>query len=149
MIASTLLALHLLCAVLWVGGMAFALLVLRPSLSVLQPAQRLALHGELFRRFFRIVWHAMPLLLISGYAMLFGFLGGFAGVNWAVHTMHLLGLVMAAIFVAIFFGPWAQLRAALRAEQPAEAAPAVEAIRKLIMVNLVLGLVTVAIAAFA
>ena len=102
MIVSALLALHLLGAVLWVGGMAFALLVLRPSLAVLQPAQRLALHGEVFRRFFRIVWHAMPLLLVSGYAMLFGVFGGFAGVNWAVHLMHLLGLVMAEWLFELF-----------------------------------------------
>jgi uncharacterized membrane protein len=149
MIASALLALHLLCAVVWVGGMAFALLVLRPSLAVLQPAQRLALHGQVFARFFRIVWHAMPLLLLSGYAMLFGIFGGFAGVNGAVHLMHLAGLVMAAVFVAIFFGPWKQLQSALQAEQQDVAAASVGAIRTLIVVNLVLGLVTVAIAAFA
>jgi len=37
------LALHILGAVVWVGGMFFALLVLRPGLSVLAPAQRLEL----------------------------------------------------------------------------------------------------------
>jgi len=33
------LAVHVLCAVLWVGGMFFAYVVLRPSLSVLEPMQ--------------------------------------------------------------------------------------------------------------
>ena len=46
MIDNLLLALHLLGAVIWVGGMAFALLVLRPSLAELEPAARLALHGR-------------------------------------------------------------------------------------------------------
>jgi len=63
-----LLALHLLGAVVWVGGMFFALLVLRPSLAVLEPPQRLALHMQVFRRFFLIVWHAMPAVIITGYA---------------------------------------------------------------------------------
>lgn len=137
-----LLALHLLGAAAWVGGMAFALLVLRPSLGVLAPPQRLALHGEVFRRFFRLVWHAMPLVLLTGYAMLFGVLGGFAGVNWAVHLMHLLGLVMTAVFLAIVFGPWRAMRAAPSAE-------AVDRIRRLVQVNLLLGTLTLIVAAFA
>ena len=65
------LAVHVLCAVIWVGGMFFAYVVLRPSLSVLEPIQRIALHTQVFRRFFLIVWHVMPLILISGFAVLF------------------------------------------------------------------------------
>jgi uncharacterized membrane protein len=133
------LALHILCAVVWVGGMFFTIFVLRPGLSVLVAAQRLELDAEIFRRFFRIVWHAMPLILLTGYAMLFGLYGGFAGVGWGIHVMHLLGLIMAAIFVAIVFGPYARFRAA-----PSLAGA--DAIRKLILINLVLGLVTIVVA---
>ncbi len=149
MIGSLLLALHLLGAVAWVGGMAFALMVLRPSLAVLPPPLRLALHAQVFRRFFRIVWHAMPLLLVTGYAMLFAVFGGFAGANWAVHLMHLSGLVMAGIFAVLFFGPWAAFAAAQDAGDNAAAAGALDRIRRLITVNLALGLATVAVAAFA
>ena len=149
MTLSLLLAVHLLCAVVWVGGIAFALMVLRPSLAVLEPAQRLALHGQVFRRFFRIVWHAVPLLLLSGYGMLFGVLGGFARVNWAVHVMHLTGLVMTALFLVLFFGPWRGLRAALRDGDAGGAGAAVGRMRQLIMANLVLGVATVVVAAFA
>jgi uncharacterized membrane protein len=133
------LALHILGAVIWVGGMFFAVLVLRPGSSVLAPAQRVELDAEVFRRFFRIVWHAMPLILLTGYAMLFGLYGGFAGVDWGIHVMHLLGLIMAAIFVAIVFGPYARFRAS---PSPAGA----DAIRKLVLVNLVLGLITIVVA---
>ena len=143
-----LLALHLLGAVLWVGGMAFALLVLRPALVVLEPPQRLALHAKVFRRFFLIVWHAMPVLLATGYAMLFGVLGGFAGVGPAVHVMHMLGLIMAAIFLVMFFGPWRAMRAAMAAQNSDAAARAVDRIRRLIQVNLALGAVTVVVAAW-
>lgn len=132
------LAVHILCVVLWVGGMFFALAVLRPSLVALEPPQRLALHAQVFRRFFRVVWHAMPLILLSGYAMLFGEYGGFAHAGWNVHLMHLLGLIMAGVFVVIVFGPYARFRAGETG--------AVESIRKLILLNLVLGLVTVVVA---
>ena len=59
-------ALHVLCAVVWVGGMFFAYVVLRPSLSALEPLQRIAIHTQVFRRFFLVIWHAMPLILIRG-----------------------------------------------------------------------------------
>jgi uncharacterized membrane protein len=149
MILPILLALHLLGAVVWVGGMAFALLVLRPSLVVLEPVQRLALHAKVFRKFFLYVWHAMPILLLSGYAMLFGVLGGFAAVNGAVHLMHLLGLIMAAIFVVIFFGPWKAMRVAMAAGDRPAAAASVDRIRLLITANLALGVLTIVIAAWA
>ena len=68
-------AVHVLCAVLWVGGMFFAYVVLRPSLSVLEPIQRIALHTQVFRRFFLVIWHAMPLILISGFGMVYGRFG--------------------------------------------------------------------------
>jgi uncharacterized membrane protein len=148
MILSVLLALHLLGAVVWVGGIAFMLLVVRPSLLVLEPPQRLALHQRIFRKFFLYVWHAMPIVLLSGYAMLFGVLGGFAGVNWAVHLMHLLGLIMAGIFLVIFFGPWKAMRAAMAAGDSADAAAAVARIRALAFGNLAIGAVTIAVGAW-
>ncbi|MBN9507938.1 MAG: CopD family protein [Alphaproteobacteria bacterium] len=137
-----LLALHLLAAVAWVGGMAFALMVLRPSLGILEPAQRLALHAQVFRRFFLLVWHAMVLVLLTGFIMLFVTFGGFAGVNPWVHVMLLLGLIMSAIFLAVFFGPWREMRAA-------PGAAVAERIRALVGVNLALGVLTIIVAAFA
>ncbi len=141
-VAGVLLALHLLGAAVWVGGMAFALLVLRPSLAVLEPPQRLALHREVFRRFFRLVWHVMPLVLATGYAMIFAVYGGFAHLNWAINVMHLLGLVMTALFLYVVLVPWRAMRAAA-------SAPAAERIRRLVLVNLLLGAVTLIVAAWA
>jgi uncharacterized membrane protein len=65
--------------------------------------------------------------------------GGMAGVRWNVHLMLLLGLVMAAIFLAIFFGPYRTFRVT-------PGPVALDAIRKLIGINLVIGLFVVAIA---
>jgi uncharacterized membrane protein len=137
------LAVHVLCAVIWVGGMFFAYVVLRPSLSVLEPMQRIALHTQVFRRFFLIVWHAMALILLSGFAVLFGFYGGPAYVGWNVHLMMLTGLIMSAVFLLIVFGPYARFR---RTTDRATAIASIDRIRKLIGINLVLGLVTVVVA---
>jgi len=137
------LALHVLCAVLWVGGMFFAYVVLRPSMAVLEPIQRIALHTQVFRRFFLVVWHAMPVILLTGFAVLFGFYGGMGFVGWNVHVMMLLGLVMGAVFVLIVFGPYARFR---RTTDRATAIAAIDRIRQLIGINLVLGIVTVVVA---
>lgn len=134
------LAVHVLCAVLWVGGMFFAYVVLRPSLSVLEPMQRIALHTQVFRRFFLVVWHAMPLILLSGFAMVFGLYGGPENLPWNINLMMLLGLIMSGVFVLIVFGPYARFR---RTTDRATATAQIDRIRKLIAVNLMLGLVTI------
>lgn len=139
-----LLAIHMLCAVIWVGGMFFAYLVLRPSLTALEPTQRQLLHTQVFRRFFLVVWHVMPLILLTGFVMLFGWYGGMAHAAWNVHVMTGFGLVMAALFVVIVFGPYARFR---RTTDRTRMAATTDVIRKLIGINLVLGMITVIIAA--
>lgn len=138
--------LHLLGAVLWVGGMVFSVLALRPSLAGLPGPHRLAVLGGTYRRFFLLVWHAMPVMLATGYILLFGWFGGFANAGWHVHVMHLTGLIMSAVFLLLFFGPWKTMRGALAGEDNGAAAGAAEKIRRLITVNLVLGLLTVIVA---
>jgi uncharacterized membrane protein len=143
MIWGWVLALHVLCAVIWVGGMFFAYVVLRPSLAVLEPVHRIALHTQVFRRFFLIVWHVMPLILLSGYGAMLGLYGGPANVPWNVNVMQTLGLIMSAVFMLIVFGPYARFR---RTTERATAVACIDRIRKLIGVNLVLGIVTVVVA---
>jgi uncharacterized membrane protein len=125
--------------------MFFAYVVLRPSLVVLEPMQRIALHTQIFRRFFLVVWHVMPVIVATGLLMLFGFYHGFSdpNVGWNIHAMFLLGVIMSAVFVLIVFGPYARFR---RTTDRATAVACVDRIRKLIGVNLVLGIVTVVVA---
>ncbi len=138
------LAIHILSIVVWVGGMIFAVLVVRPSMAALEPAQRIALHNRVFRRFFLVVWHAMPIALLSGFAMIFGILGGFAKLPWNVNAMMAIGLIMAAIFLVIVFGPYRRFRSAI---STARAAASAERIRQLIVINVVLGVINIFLAA--
>jgi uncharacterized membrane protein len=148
MLGRLLYLLHVLGAVLWVGGMAFAVLAMHRGLAVLEPPQRLAVQREALGSFLRLVWHAMPAMLLTGWALLFGWYGGFRGAGWHIHLMHATGLVMAAIFLAIVFGPWSDFRTRLEAGDRPGAAAAGARIRRLVQLNLALGLLTVAVAAW-
>jgi uncharacterized membrane protein len=127
-----------------VGGMFFAIVVLRPSIGALEPAQRIAMHNRVFRRFFLVVWHVMPIALITGFAMAMIALGGPADLPWNVNAMMALGIIMAVVFVIVVFGPYRRFRAAVSSARAGEAA---ERIRRLIELNLVLGVITVILAA--
>jgi len=148
MTAAIALALHLLLAVLWVGGMFFAYQVLRPvAAGALDPPLRLALWRGVFSRFFPWVWAAVVGLPLSGYGLVFGFYGGLGAVGWQVHLMQATGWLMIALFGLLFFGPWRGLCAALDAGDLPRAGAALNRIRQIVGVNLLLGLVTVAAAA--
>ena len=103
-------ALHTLAAVIWVGGMFFAYLVLRPSAGALEPAIRLPLWQRVFSRFFPWVWLSIAVLLASGFSMIFMGLGGFGAVGTYVHAMTALGIVMMAIYAHLYFAPWKRFR---------------------------------------
>jgi len=141
------LILHILGAVIWVGGMFFAYVVLRPYAGTLEPPDRLALWHGVFRRFFPWVWASIAALLISGYGMLFLALGGFGAAGVHVHIMNLLGLIMIALFLHLYFAPWRRLQRAVEASDHADAARQLGQIRMIVAINLGLGLLTSVIGA--
>ena len=144
-VATAALILHILSAVVWVGGMFFALLVLRPATGPLEPAARLALWERVFSRFFGWVFAAIVLLLASGYAMVFGVFAGFRGIGVHVHIMQATGIVMMLLFFHLYFASWRRFRAALARDDRAQAARQLNQIRWIVAINLILGLLTVAI----
>ncbi len=144
---SVALALHLLAAVIWVGGMFFAYILLRPvAAAMFEPPRRLQLWLKLFDRFFRWVWAAVILLPVTGVAMVMRVFGGFGGSPTYIHVMTLLGVVMIAIFCLVFFGHLGKLRDAVVTEQWPVGGARLDRIRKLIGINLILGLLVIAIA---
>jgi uncharacterized membrane protein len=147
--ATGLYVLHVIGAVVWVGGMAFAILALRPAAQeALEAPQRIALMSGVFRRFFRTLWHVVPLVILSGWGLIAGWYWGFGASIWHVHLMHLAGLVMSGVFLFVALGPWKRMRAAVAAGDRAAAATALETIRKGVTLNLTLGLLTVGVAAW-
>jgi len=137
---------HLLAALIWVGGMFFAYVVLRSAaVEVLEPPQRLRLWETVFHRFFVWVWVAVVLLPASGLYMIM-ISGGFAHALPFVHIMLVLGLAMIAIYGHVYFAQYRKLSRLVAAQSWKEAGEMLGKIRRLVGVNLTLGLLTVCVA---
>ncbi len=139
-----LLFVHLLGVIVWVGGMAFAYLCLRPAAMSLEPPARLTLWSDVFSQFFPLVWISVVAIVGSGIAMLLRV--GFANAPQAWHVMFAVGLVMTGIFVYVWSVPWRRLRNAVEQQQWPQGALALGRIRQGVAVNLLLGTVNVAVA---
>lgn len=146
-IAVPALIVHTLAAVVWVGGMFFAHQALRPAAAALEPPLRLPLWSRVFDRFFAWVIAAIVLLLLSGYALVFAVYGGFGGLPIYVNLMQAIGIVMMLLFLHLYFAPWGRLRAAVARQDWAEGGRQLGQIRTIVTINLVLGLIVVAIGA--
>jgi uncharacterized membrane protein len=141
--------LHVLAAIVWVGGMFFAYVCLRPAAGPLEPPERQRLWARVFARFFRWVWAAVILLPLTGTWMILDGLGGYGAVGFGVHAMQGIGGLMILIFLHLYFAPYRRFKAAVTAGDTPAAGAALEKIRAAVGLNLVLGLGTAAIAAGA
>lgn len=140
-------ALHLLAAVIWVGGMFFAHTSLRPAaVQVLEPPLRLELWVQVFRRFFVLVWISIALVLITGYWMLFSYFGGFAGAGLHIHIMHGGGILMVMVYLHVFFAPYRRLKQAVIIQDYPLAGAQLNQIRKMVGINILLGLLVIIVA---
>jgi uncharacterized membrane protein len=136
--------LHVLGVVVWVGGMFFAYMALRPvAASLLEPPQRLTLWAGVFARFFPWVWASVALILLSGLHVLMVLAKG--AVPHYVWTMFALGSVMMLIFAHVFFAPYSRLKRAVAQQDWKAGGAALGQIRQLIGINLSLGLLTIAV----
>ncbi|MDR9753557.1 CopD family protein [Pseudomonas sp. SZMC_28357] len=141
-------SLHVLAALVWVGGMFFAWMVLRPAaMKALEGPARLKLWAEVFQGFFRWVWVAVILLPISGVGMIHLQFSGFDTAPRYVQVMMGLYVVMVALFIRIQALLLPELRTAVAAQDWPTGASVLGRIRRLVGVNLIVGLVVVAIAA--
>ena len=91
--------LHVTAAVILVGGMAFLLFILIPSLGALDPEQRGLLAKQVMDRFRWIVWSAIIVLLLSGlYTIRQYYWEAAWGKSWAFLTVK----IVLALFVFVF-----------------------------------------------
>ncbi len=136
--------LHLVAAVIWVGGMFFAYMALRPVAGrLLEPPLGLRLWSEVLQVFFAWVWVLVLVLWATGLWLLVSRFSGFAAAPLYVHLMTGVAAVMTLIFAFTFFGPYRYLRAAVTRGLWAEASLELARVRRLVATNLVLGLALV------
>ena len=140
--------LHLVCAIAWIGGMFFAYFCLRPAAAeVLDPPKRLPLWAAAFSRFLPYVGIAVLLLIATGLGLLAPVGMARAPLGW--HLMLTLGLVMSAVYAYIYWALFPRLRAQCTASAWPDAGQTLNRIRRLVALNLGLGVLVVAAAVSA
>ena len=140
--------LHVLSAAIWVGGMFFAYVCLRPTAAQqLEPPQRLPLWVGVFSKFFPYVWASVILLPLTGYIVMFNIWDGFSAAPLYVHIMNGLGIVMILIYLHVFFAPYKRLKQAVAIQDWPAGGKQLNQIRILIKINLSIGIIVVVTAA--
>ena len=99
----SLLFLHLFFAIVWVGGMVYSLLFLRPSLrEIAQEEQRGKFLKQVFSKFFLAVWLSIIVLFLTGMSLWHGYRKDFSD-NSLFHIKLFLFGLMVIIFTYIYF----------------------------------------------
>lgn len=140
-------ALHVAAAIIWIGGMFFAYMCLRPSLpGLLQAPLPAQLWRAVLGRFFRWVWAAVVVLLATGLWMGFSRYGDLdVWPSWLI-AMFIGGTAMMLMFMHVYFAPFKRLNRALDSGDPALAMASIGQIRRMVAINLCLGLVVAVVA---
>jgi len=139
------LSLHILATVVWVGGMFFAYALLRPALSEVDLQHRLTIWASTFKKFFPWVWMCIFVLLLSGFYMVY-LMGGFGAIGLYIYVMIAIAFVMILIFKFVYVAPFRHLCRGVDEQKWEVAAYALGTIRKLVAVNLALGITTIVVA---
>jgi len=89
---------HVTAVVIGVGGMAFLLFILMPSLGALDPEHRDLLAKQVMDRFRWVIWSAIIVLLVSGLYSIRQYYWEMAwGKSWALLTVK----IVLALFVFV------------------------------------------------
>jgi uncharacterized membrane protein len=132
---------HIMGFTVWVGGMFFAYMALRPiAASRLEAEARLRLWEGVLGKFFFWVWLSVAAILVSGLYMM----AQIGRPTAYVSVMFVIGIIMMAIFAHVFFSPFKHLRKAVAENEWKTGATALSQIRTLVGINLILGLLTIA-----
>lgn len=140
-------ALHQLGIVILIGGMFFLLLVLRPaSRDMGTGEERLLVYSHFFKHLFRWLWFALLLLWVSGVGKIF--LSGYHHLPLQVRVMAGAGALMTLFTLLAHFAFYYQMDEAMAAEHLPRAAKRGSRVRKIMAVNLLIGLVVVVLGVF-
>lgn len=149
MIYATLKLLHILAIVVWIGGMVFTQLFLRPATLTLEPPLRIRLMHDVLQRFFAAVLASIAIVLVTGLWMIARLakesvqagLGFNMPLDWTI--MATLGIVMMGIFGHIRFALFKRLSKAVAAGDWPAGGAALASIRTWVGVNLMIGVVII------
>lgn len=148
MLRQLLLFIHVAGVIVWIGGMFFAYVCLRPAAAAtLEPPKRLPLWTATFARFLPVAAVAVASIVASGLVMMLQVGMALSPPGW--HVMFGVGLVMAAVFVYVYAGLYPRLKRHSDAADWPAAAQALNAIRQMVALNLGLSLIAIGAVVFA
>lgn len=136
---------HLLTAVVWIGGMIYTNLVFMPSLSLIEPAQRGVMLGAVAKRFTIISWTSILVLLISGFfktpeEILFTTSNSY-GLMITVKHIIFLAMILFGALITFRYAPVLKTKAPKAGEKPSNDFIAAQKKLKLLSsINMVLGI---------
>jgi uncharacterized membrane protein len=135
--------LHIVAAVILVGGWFRGFVALRSTTGEYDEASSLQLRRQLMRKFFPWVWISLLVLPGSGYVLLWTMYGSFTAAPLYINLMQAISWVMIALFAWQFFGPWEEFNYDMNAENWPAATANLKRIHNIILVNLWLGFIVV------
>lgn len=140
--------LHLLCAVVWIGGMIFMNLILMPGIQKLEPPLRGAVVGVVAKRFTVAAWISIIVLLITGGlktppGMMFAPESHYGMMLMIKHIIILLAIIIG-LTISLSVAPRVVKLAPKAGEAPApEFLSAQKMLKMLSTINMILGIVIV------
>lgn len=130
---------HLIAINIWVGGMFFIIMVLGKVVSTLEEPEKQTFWQSVLERFFFWVWLAVLGILATGILMIFYRFGGLANAPLYILVMASFGISMVMVFVIIYFVFYQNFLRALKAGNVKETRHQLLIIRRLGIVNMMLG----------
>ncbi len=139
---------HILAGVTWVGGIIYMVLVLLPSLGTIEPASAGALMGGLSKRFTRVAWTSIILLILTGGMQiqpgtLFDFSSQY-GTFLTIKLSSALIMILVALYITFSLFPKVRKLAPAPGEEPsAEFISLQGRIPMLVKINVILGILVI------
>jgi putative copper resistance protein D len=137
---------HLLTAVIWIGGMIYTNLVFMPSLSLIEPSQRGVMIGAVAKRFTIVSWTSIFVLLISGFfktpdEMLFTTSNSYGLMITVKHILFLV-MILSGSLITFKYAPLLRTKAPKAGEKPSdEFINAQKNLKILSSINMILGII--------
>jgi len=98
---------HYLATIMWIGGMAFNILVLRPSMAAIDQNQRPVLGTTVLKRFIIFAWLSIAVLILTGVPIGFSNVGfeNILSTNYGIVLLskHFVTLIMILIVTWVSF----------------------------------------------
>ncbi len=138
--------LHLLVAVIWIGGMIFINVVLMPSLLTAEPSERGKIMGTVSKRFTIVSWTSMLFLLVTGLIktpeeMLVNTTNSYGLMITVKHILFLIMIIIGSI-ITFVMAPRMRKFAPKSGEKPSdEFVKAQNNLKMLSFINMVLGII--------